>query len=146
MFELNIIFLEFLLLLSVTILIFIYSIISTDIFITSLTLLIFIVLIIPYQILLNKLKILVYENNLDNLLIFNLVFFYSWLINIFMGISLLAELVYLIISGWFENRFMKFNQTRVEILINDSKKTIRKIILEPEIIRNFLLMDNTFKK
>ena len=99
MFELNIIFLEFLLLLSITILIFIYSIISTDIFITSLTLLIFIVLIIPYQILLNKLKILVYENNLDNLLIFNLVFFYSWLINIFMGISLLAELVYLIISG-----------------------------------------------
>jgi len=60
MFELNIIFLEFLLLLGVTILIFIYSIISTDIFITSLTLLIFIVMIIPYQILLNKLKILIY--------------------------------------------------------------------------------------
>jgi len=99
MLELNIIFLEFLLLLSVTILIFIYSIISTDVLITSLTLLIFMVLIIPYQILLNELKILVFKNNLDNLLIFNLVFFFSWLINIFMGISLLTELVYLFISG-----------------------------------------------
>ncbi len=90
---------ELLLLLSVIILIFFYSIISTDVFITSLALLIFIVLIIPYQILLNELKILVFDNNLDNLLIFKLVFLYSWLINVFIGISLLIELVYLFISG-----------------------------------------------
>jgi len=97
MLELNILILEIFIILSINILIFIFSLISTDILITSLGFLIFLILIIPFHLLLEKLELITLINNLESFPFYKLIIFYSWLLNIFIGISLFVELMYLFI-------------------------------------------------
>jgi len=97
MLELNILILEICIILSINILIFIFSLISTDVIITSLSFLIYLILIIPFYLLLEKLELITLISNLENSPFYKLIIFYSWLLNIFIGISLFIELIYLFI-------------------------------------------------
>ena len=97
MFELNVLLLEISIILGINILIFIFSLISTDILVTSLSFLIFLILLIPFYILLEKLELIVFINSLESSPFYKLIFFYSWLLNIFIGIILFVELIYLFI-------------------------------------------------
>lgn len=97
MHELNILLIELLLILGTVIFLFIYSTISTDILITTISLLIFLALLLPYYLLSEKIGKLVYINSLEDMTIYNLVIYYSWLINIFVGVCLFIQLLYLLI-------------------------------------------------
>ena len=87
MLEVNIIFFEILLILSFFIIIFIYSTISADTIISLSTFLLFLTFLIPYYVLLARLKKIISLNNFEEISILNLLFFYSNIINIFIGIS-----------------------------------------------------------
>ncbi len=95
MIELNILLLEFSVILGINILIFIFSLVSTDLLVSSLSFLIFLILLLSFYTLIEKLESTVFANNLEGLLFFKLIFFYSWLLNIFIGIGLFVELIYL---------------------------------------------------
>ena len=95
MLELNILLLEISIILGVNILIFISSLVSTDLLVSSLSFLIFLILLIPFYTLIEKLESTVFANNLEGLPFFKLLFFYSWLLNILIGICLSVELIYL---------------------------------------------------
>ena len=95
MLGLNILLLEISIILGINILIFISSLISTDLLVSSLSFLIFLILLIPFYTLIEKLESTVFVNNLEGLPFFKLLFFYSWLLNIFIGIGLFVELIYL---------------------------------------------------
>lgn len=95
--ELNILLIELLLTLGTVIFLFIYSTISIDILITMLSLLIFLSLLFPCYLLSERMEILVYINSLETMTIYNLVIYYSWLINIFIGVCLFIQLLYLLI-------------------------------------------------
>ena len=95
--ELNILLIELILILGTVIFLFIYSTISSDILITTLSLLIFLALLFPYYLLSERIEKLVYINNLETITIYNLVIYYSWLINIFIGLCLFIQLLYLLI-------------------------------------------------
>ncbi len=95
MLEFNILLIEVLLILSVFIIIFIYSAISAEMLTSLISLLIFLILIIPFYILLERLEILVYTNNLENVTFFKFIFFYSTLIIIFIGSFIVIESIYL---------------------------------------------------
>ncbi len=97
--ELQILLIEIFIILSLYIFIFIYSVISVDTITTFLSFLIFLILLIPFYFLLDKLEFLVYFNNLEDIPIFNLIIFYSTLINLFIGLYLFIELVYLFFYG-----------------------------------------------
>jgi len=97
--ELQILLIEIFVILSLYIFVFIYSVISADTITTLLSFLIFLILLIPFYFLLEKLDFLVYFNNLEDILIFNLIVFYSTLINLFIGLYLFIELVYLFFYG-----------------------------------------------
>jgi len=97
MLELSIFLFEFLLLFSILIFIFIYSTLSTDMLTTLISLLIFLIILAPFYLLLNKFEIFVYINNLENVTFFKFLFFFSKLINVFIGIYLVTELFYLFI-------------------------------------------------
>jgi hypothetical protein len=95
--ELNILILEICIILTIYIFILIFSLISTEILITSLGFIIFLILIIPFHLLLEKLELLIVINNLENSPFYKLIIFYSWVLNIFIGICLFVELIYLFI-------------------------------------------------
>jgi len=95
MIELNILLLEFSVILGINILIFIFSLVSTDLLVSSLSFLIFLILLIPFYTLIEKIEATVFAYNLEGLPFFKLIFFYSWLLNIFIGIGLFVELIYL---------------------------------------------------
>ena len=97
MLEINILVLEISVFLSVNILIFIFSIIPTDVLITSLGFFFFLVLLIPFHLIIEKFELLILINNLENSAIYKLIIFYSWLINFIIGISLFVQLIYLFI-------------------------------------------------
>jgi hypothetical protein len=97
MLELNILILEICIILTINILIFIFSLVSTDILITSLSFLIFLILIIPFHLLLEELELITLLSNLENSPFYKMIIFYSWALNIFIGISLFVELIYLVI-------------------------------------------------
>lgn len=65
MVELNILVLEICIFLGINILIFIFSIISTDILITSLGFFFFLVLLIPFHLLIEKLELMILIQNLE---------------------------------------------------------------------------------
>ncbi len=96
MLEFNILLFEILLILSIFIFIFIYSAISVDMLTTLISLLIFLILLIPFYVILERLEIIIYMNNLENINFFKLIFFYSILINVFIGLYLVVESIYLI--------------------------------------------------
>ncbi|KKM64004.1 hypothetical protein LCGC14_1505720 [marine sediment metagenome] len=97
--ELQILLIEIFIILSLYIFVFIYSVISVDTITTLLSFLIFLILLIPFYFLLEKLDFLVHFNNLEDIPIFNLIVFYSTLINLFIGLYLFVELVYLFFYG-----------------------------------------------
>lgn len=96
--ELNTILFEILIILMLYIFIFIYSAISSDTITTCLSLSIFLILLLPFYILLKKLRLLLFVNNLEDKVFFKILFFYSTLINIFIGFFLIIQLVYLFIT------------------------------------------------
>ncbi len=96
MLEFNILLFEILLILSSFIFIFVYSAFSVDMLTTLTSLLIFLILLIPFYIILEKLKFIIYINNLENIIFFKLIFLYSTLINVFIGLFLVVESIYLI--------------------------------------------------
>lgn len=94
--EFHLIIVEALLILSVIIFIFIYSAISADTLTTLIAFLIFLILLIPFYQILENLEVLLYIYNLENNNFFTLIFFYSTLINIFIGIYFTIQSIYLI--------------------------------------------------
>jgi len=96
MLEIHLLLFEVLLMLSVIIFIFIYSAFSVDMLTTLIAFLIFLILLIPFHLILEKLEVLLYVNNLENIAFFKLIFFYSTLINLFIGIYFTIQSIYLI--------------------------------------------------
>lgn len=96
MLEYQILLIEVLLILGINIFIFIYSALSVDMSITLISLSIFLILLIPFYLILEKLEILLYIGNIEENTFFKLVFFYSTLINVFIGMYLTIESIYLI--------------------------------------------------
>ena len=96
MLEFNILLFEILLILSIFIFIFIYSAFSVDMLTTLVSLLIFLILLIPFYIGIERLEVIVYINDLESTNFFKLIFFYSTLINMFIGLFLLVQTIYLI--------------------------------------------------
>jgi hypothetical protein len=97
MLEINILVLEISIILSINILIFIFSLISTDILITSFGMFFFLVLLIPFYLLIENLELLIVINNIENSEFYKLIIFYSWLITSIICISLFIQLIYLFI-------------------------------------------------
>lgn len=95
MWEFNILFFEALIILSIYIFILIYSAISVDKIISLVSFLVFLILIIPFYIILERLEIFVYINNFEDITFFKFFFFYGRLINLFIGIYIVIELIYL---------------------------------------------------
>ncbi len=96
MLEYQILLIEVLLILGINIFIFIYSVLSVDMSITLISLTIFLILLIPFYLILEKLEILLYIDNIEENTFFKFVFFYSTLINVFIGMYLTIESIYLI--------------------------------------------------
>ncbi len=96
MLEYQILLIKVLLILGINIFIFIYSALSVDMSITLISLSIFLILLIPFYLILEKLEILLYIDNIEENTFFKLVFFYSTLINVFIGMYLTIESIYLI--------------------------------------------------
>jgi hypothetical protein len=80
---------------SLIILIFIYSAISTDTLTVFLCLIFFLILLLPFYFLLNQLKSTIIVLGLEDSFFFNYVIGYSIIINSFIGIYLFIELIYL---------------------------------------------------
>jgi hypothetical protein len=97
MWEFFIALLEILLILGIIIFIFIFSAISADTITSLISFLIFLILLIPFYILLENLEILAYVHNFENILFFKLIFSYTTLINLFIGIFFVIQLIYLTI-------------------------------------------------
>lgn len=57
----------------------------------------FLILIIPFHLMIEKLELITLINNLEDSPFYNLIISYSWVLNIFIGISLFVELIYLFI-------------------------------------------------
>ncbi len=96
--EISIVVFEILVIILLYIIIFIYSAISSDTITTCLSLSIYIILLLPLFLLLDKLNCLIFANNLENKLFFKVLFFYSTIINLFIGFFLLVQLLYLFIT------------------------------------------------
>ena len=94
--EFHLLLFEALLMLSIITFIFLYSAFSADILTTLIGFLIFLILLIPFYQILENLEVLVYIYNLENITFFRLIFFYSTLINIFIGIYFTIQSIYLI--------------------------------------------------
>lgn len=98
--ELHLVTNQILLILMIFIVVFIYSAISGDMITTTLSLFIFLILLIPFFYLSEKLSLLLSSSNdLENLMFYEMIFSYSKLINIFIGIFLFVQLIYLSLSA-----------------------------------------------
>lgn len=96
--EINIILVEILFILMIYIFIFIYSAISSDTLTSCLSLAIFLILLLPFYYKLEELKVLLFVNDLEDELFYRTLFFYSTLINTFIGLFLTIQLIYLFIN------------------------------------------------
>ena len=96
--EVNVVIVEILVILLLYIFMFIYSAISSDSVTTCISFSIYIILLLPLYIFLEKLRLLIYVNNLENEIFFKILFFYSTIINIFVGFFLFVQLLYLFIT------------------------------------------------
>jgi len=97
MLEINVLIAETFVLLAFTIIIFISSLVSTDVLISMLSFLLYLIILIPFFVLLDKLELLIYITDLENPTSYNVISLYSKLIYIFIGLSLFIEVVYLLI-------------------------------------------------
>ena len=90
--------LQFFILVSLFIFIFLYSITSTEPTTVFVSLIIFLILYIPFLQILNEIELFMYNINIDNLL-FKTIISYSKFFIIFIGIFLIAELFYVSFFG-----------------------------------------------
>jgi len=93
--ELNVAIIEILACYAIFFVLFIFSIISADSISTMFSLTFFLILIIPFYILLDEFRKLILLNNLQSVLIFKLILFYSNIITGFIGLFLIIQLLYL---------------------------------------------------
>ncbi len=96
MLEFEILLFEALLILGIFIFIFIYSTFSVDMLSTLISLLIYLILLIPFYVISNRLEFIIYRDNIEHVNFFKLFFFYSSLINVFIGLYLVIQSIYLI--------------------------------------------------
>ncbi|KKM73858.1 hypothetical protein LCGC14_1406210 [marine sediment metagenome] len=95
MLDLHILLMEILIILSIYIILFLYSVISADMITTLLSFLIFLILLMPLYLLLDRMELQIFISNLKDVPIFKIFLFYSTLVNLFIGVYLFVELVYL---------------------------------------------------
>jgi len=91
----TLILLEFFLLVSFFIFIFLYSITSTEITTVFVSLILFLIFLIPFLQILNEIDIILYNIGID-MLLFKTIASYSKFFIIFIGVFLIAELFYVI--------------------------------------------------
>jgi hypothetical protein len=99
MYEIKFILVEILLILSFNILIFTYSAVSSEIITNCLAFFLFLILQIPFYLLLTKLEVIIFTNDLANIELFRVFFFYCNIINLFIGFFLVVQLIYLFITA-----------------------------------------------
>jgi len=93
--EVSFIIFEILAIMGLFIAIFIYSALSTETVTVLSSYILFLILIFPFYLLIIQLNLLIKDMHLENLFFFKILVFYSTLINIFIGIYLFFELVYI---------------------------------------------------
>jgi len=94
MFQLSLTILEITSIMSLFILIFIYSAISSDTTTVLISLILFLIFLLPFYVLINQLKLLIVDLNLENVVFFKTLVFYSTIVNVFIGTYLIIELIY----------------------------------------------------
>ena len=87
--------LQFFLLISLFIIIFLYSITSTELTTVFVSLILFLIFLIPFLQILNEIEIFMYNIGID-MLLFRTIISYSKFVIIFIGVFLIAELFYVI--------------------------------------------------
>jgi len=97
--EFNIILLQIFTISSFLIILFIYSIFSSELLTCTLILGLFLILIIPLYIALENLQLLILNYNLENIVFFKIIFYYCNIINTLIGSFLVIQLIYLIITS-----------------------------------------------
>ena len=90
--------LQFFLLVSFFIFIFLYSITSTELTTIFGSLIIFLIFLIPFLQILNEIEIFMFNTNFD-ILLFETIISYSKFFILFIGVFLIAELFYVIFFG-----------------------------------------------
>jgi len=96
MFDVNYLFFELLFFMTFFIIIFIIASLSADQFIVFTCIILFLILLVPYLVLINQFNILMIGNK--NIYFFLLSFF-SPVVNIFIGIFLFIEIIYIHFFG-----------------------------------------------
>jgi hypothetical protein len=99
MYELKLILVEILIILSFNVLIFTYSAVSSEMMTSCLSLSLFLISQIPFYLLLVELEAIIFTNDLANVKLFSVLFFYCHIINLFIGFFLIIQLIYLFISS-----------------------------------------------
>ncbi len=87
--------LQFFLLISLFIFIFLYSITSTELTTVFVSLILFLIFLIPFLQILNEIEIFMFNIGID-MLLFRTIISYSKFFIIFIGVFLIAELFYII--------------------------------------------------
>ena len=95
MIEINIILLEIFSLMILIIFIFIYSILSTDFIVSFISFIVYLLTLIPLYYLIEQLNILIFNLNLEETVLFQIIIFYSTLISSLIGLCLFIEILYL---------------------------------------------------
>ena len=91
--NLTFILLQFFLLVSFFIFIFLYSIFSTELTTIIVSLMIFLLFLIPFLLILNEIEVFMFNSPIDTIL-FKTVVSYSKFLIVFIGVFLIAELFY----------------------------------------------------
>ena len=97
MYDLSVILIELFSLMTIFLLIFIYSTISSDQIISFMVFLIYLILLIPFSMIIENLNLILNTKSLSDMIILNSIFYCCILINIIIGIFLFIELIYLFI-------------------------------------------------
>lgn len=95
MIGINVILIEIFSLMIFIIIIFIYSILSTDFTVSFISFIIYLLTLIPLYYLIEQLKILIFDINLEEIILFQIIIFYSTLISSLIGLCLFIEILYL---------------------------------------------------
>jgi len=93
--DLNIVIFELMAFHMIFLVLFIFSIISTDSYSTLFSLTFFLILLIPFYMVLNNFSELILLNDLETFFLFKILLFYSNIISGFIGLFLIIQLVYL---------------------------------------------------
>lgn len=96
MINISFIIIEIISLMSFIIIIFIYSALSTDTLTICICIILFLVLLLPFFAILNHLKLILLELNLESFLFCNSIIIFSIVVNLFIGLYLFIELIYVI--------------------------------------------------